>query len=64
MWLFSVAISQSILSFVSCSTTGGILTGVLSDVLNARALSCIISLVLAVPSVSSSCYVSSEPHMK
>ena len=31
---------------------GGIGTGVLSDVLNARALSCVVSLVLAVPSVS------------
>ena len=32
--------------------TGGIGTGLLSDIVNARAFSCIISLVLAVPSVS------------
>lgn len=39
-------------TFIWVSRVGGIATGLLSDVLNARALSCVLSLILAVPSVS------------
>lgn len=43
-----------------CLCIGGIVTGVLSDVLNARAVSCVLSLILAVPSVSFSQYHNDE----
>ena len=44
---------ESIAICIKClSRAGGIATGLLSDVLNARALSCVVSLILAVPSVS------------
>ena len=37
---------------MTCIPAGGIMIGVVSDCLNARAMSCVVMLFLAVPSVS------------
>ena len=41
-----------VINYSICILKGGILTGLLSDILHARAFSCSITLLLAIPSVS------------